>query len=102
MKILLKAPFRPGRGRFCSVLQKRWFGRALVYNRDVLMRKTEKSVLAAAFLIDCSTPSWSQATDDAPRAVYRKTADSVIAVRAMAPLGERSGSGVILSKEGLL
>jgi serine protease Do len=66
------------------------------------MRKTEKSVLAAVFLIACSTPSWSQATDDAPRAVYRKAADSVIAVRAMAPLGERSGSGVILSKEGLL
>jgi len=66
------------------------------------MLKTEKSVLAAAFLLACATPSWSQATDDAPRAVYRKVADSVIAVRALAPLGERSGSGVILSKDGLL
>jgi len=66
------------------------------------MGKTTTSVLAAAIALAASAPSWAQATDDAPRAVYRKTADSVVAVRAMAPLGERSGSGVILSKDGLL
>ena len=43
-----------------------------------------------------------QAQDDAHRAVYEKAADSVVAVRAMAPLGERSGSGVVLSKDGFI
>jgi serine protease Do len=66
------------------------------------MGKTTTSVLAAAIVLAASAPSWAQTTDDASRAVYRKTVDSVIAVRAMAPLGERSGSGVILSKDGLL
>jgi len=66
------------------------------------MRKTEKSVLAAALFLACAGSLAAQQTDDAHRAVYRKTADSVVAIRAMAPLGERSGSGVILSKEGLL
>lgn len=67
------------------------------------MRKTTTSVLALTALLSGAASAWPQATtDDAPRAVYRKTADSVIAVRAMAPLGERSGSGVVLSKDGLL
>jgi len=66
------------------------------------MRKTEKSVLAATLLLACAGPLMAQQTDDSHRAVYRKTTDSVVAIRAMAPLGERSGSGVILSKEGLL
>lgn len=66
------------------------------------MRKTEKSVLAAALLLACAGSLAAQQTDEAHRAVYRKVADSVIAVRAMAPLGERSGSGVILSQDGLL
>src|SRR5205814_3655503 len=63
---------------------------------------TEKSVLAAALLLACAGSLAAQQTDDAHRAVYRKTADSVVAIRAMAPLGERSGSGVILSKDGYL
>ncbi|HZE99827.1 MAG TPA: trypsin-like peptidase domain-containing protein [Planctomycetota bacterium] len=66
------------------------------------MRKTEKSVLAAALLLACAGFLRAQQTDDASRAVYKKTVDSVIAVRAMAPLGERSGSGVILTRDGLL
>jgi S1-C subfamily serine protease len=36
------------------------------------------------------------------RAVYDKAADSVVGIRAMATLGERSGSGVILSKDGFI
>src|SRR5262249_31871897 len=32
----------------------------------------------------------------------RKVVDSVVAVRAMAPLGERSGSGAVLTKDGLI
>ena len=41
-------------------------------------------------------------SDEAHRRVYQKVVDSVVAVRAMAPLGERSGSGVILTKDGLI
>jgi S1-C subfamily serine protease len=66
------------------------------------MRKTEKSVLAASLLLACAGSLAAQEIDDGHRAVYRKVVDSVIAVRAMAPLGERSGSGVILTREGLL
>lgn len=65
------------------------------------MRKTEKSVLAALLLL-ASAGALAAQTDEAHRAVYRKTVDSVVAVRAMAPLGERSGSGVVLTKDGLL
>ena len=43
-----------------------------------------------------------QAADEAHRAVFEKAADSVVGVRATAPLGERSGSGVIVSKDGLI
>lgn len=61
------------------------------------MLMTMMSGLAASMLLAAA-----QQTDDAHRAVYRKTVDSVVAVRAMAPLGERSGSGVVLTKDGLL
>src|SRR5262245_40738468 len=43
-----------------------------------------------------------QASEDAHRAVLEKASPSVVGIRALAPLGERSGSGVILSKEGLI
>jgi S1-C subfamily serine protease len=43
-----------------------------------------------------------QAADGAHRAVYDKAADSVVGIRVMATLGERSGSGVIVSKDGLI
>jgi serine protease Do len=36
------------------------------------------------------------------RAVFEKAADSVVGIRATAPLGERSGSGVILTKDGFI
>jgi serine protease Do len=59
------------------------------------------SVLVAAILLG-SAGSLRAQSDDAHKRVYKKVVDSVVAVRAMAPLGERSGSGVILTKEGLL
>jgi S1-C subfamily serine protease len=66
------------------------------------MGKINKPVLAASFLWACAGSVLAQQADDANRAVYRKVADSVVAVRAMAPLGERSASGVILSRDGLV
>jgi len=46
---------------------------------------------------------WAQAAGTDPGAVFEKAAASVVAVRAKAPvLGERSGTGVVLSKEGLI
>lgn len=43
-----------------------------------------------------------QTADEPHRAAFEKAADSVVGVRAMAPLGERSGSGVVLSKDGYI
>ena len=60
------------------------------------------SVLAAAFLLTCAGPLLAQSADDPHKRVYQKASESVVAVRALAPLGERSGSGVLLTKEGLL
>lgn len=44
----------------------------------------------------------AQGLDDSHRRVYDQASRSVVAVRALAPLGERSGSGVVLSADGLL
>lgn len=44
----------------------------------------------------------AQAGEAAHRKVYDKAAPSVVAVRALAPLGERSGSGVVLTADGLV
>jgi putative serine protease PepD len=46
--------------------------------------------------------AWAQVPDETHAKVYEKAVRSVVAVRALAPLGERSGSGVILSKDGLV
>jgi serine protease Do len=62
----------------------------------------QRFVLAAAILLFSVGTLRAQTAEESPRRVYQKTADSVVAVRAMAPLGERSGSGVILSKDGLI
>lgn len=64
-------------------------------------RKIGNSVLVAAILLGCAGSLRAQ-SDDSHKRVYRKVVDSVVAVRAEAPLGERSGTGVILSKEGLI
>jgi serine protease Do len=49
----------------------------------------------------CAGPLAAQA-DEAHKRVYKQVVDSVVAVRSMATLGERSGSGVVLSKDGLI
>jgi len=63
--------------------------------------KVGNSVLTAVILLGCAGALHAQ-SDDSHKRVYKKVVDSVVAVRALAPLGERSGSGVILTKEGLL
>jgi S1-C subfamily serine protease len=55
-------------------------------------------MLLAAILI---LPAAQGAGPDS-RAIYEKAAPGVVAVRAMAPLGERSGSGFVLSTDGLI
>jgi serine protease Do len=65
--------------------------------------KIGRSVLTAAILLlACAAPLVAQSGDESHKRVYQKVVDSVVAVRALAPLGERSGSGVILDKEGLI
>jgi len=44
----------------------------------------------------------AQEGDALHRKVYQAAGESVVAVRALAPLGERSGTGVVLSKDGLI
>ena len=66
-----------------------------------MSHKIGNTVLTAAILLAAAGALHAQA-DEAHKRVYKKVVDSVVAVRAMAPLGERSGSGVILTKEGLL
>jgi serine protease Do len=68
-------------------------------------RKIGCLVLAAAIPLLGGGPLPAQdgpAADESHQRVYRTVVDSVVAVRALAPLGERSGSGVVLSKDGLL
>jgi len=43
-----------------------------------------------------------QASQENHRAVYAKAVDSVVGIRVMATLGERSGSGVVISKDGYI
>jgi serine protease Do len=64
-------------------------------------QKVGNSVLVAVILLGCAGSLRAQ-SDESHKRVYKKVVDSVVAVRALAPLGERSGSGVILSKDGLL
>src|SRR5262245_16528874 len=54
------------------------------------------NALAAVLSLLLQTP------EETHRAVFEKAADSVVAVRATPALGERSGSGVILSKDGYI
>src|SRR5204863_7129210 len=73
-----------------------------IYNRLNVNWKIGNSALAAALLLICAGALSAQSADDAHKRVYRTVVDSVVAVRALAPLGERSGSGVVLTKDGLL
>ena len=43
-----------------------------------------------------------QEGDGLHRKVYQAAGESVVAIRALAPLGERSGTGVVLTKDGLI
>ncbi len=54
--------------------------------------------MAAALLVLCAL----QGSDEAHRRVYEKVRRSVVALRALAPLGERSGTGSIVSADGLI
>ena len=65
-------------------------------------RKIGNSALTLVLLLGGAGSLVAQSADDAHKRVYQTVVDSVVAVRALAPLGERSGSGVILSKEGLI
>jgi serine protease Do len=53
-------------------------------------------------LLAVPAAAMAQAPDGAHREVYRKAAPAVVAVRAMAPLGERSGSGFVIDPSGLV
>jgi len=68
------------------------------------MRRLKAAFVPAlvAGLLSAAGAARAQVPDDAHAKVYEKTVRSVVAVRALAPLGERSGSGVILTKEGLI
>jgi serine protease Do len=66
-----------------------------------MARRIGSVVLGAALVLLCAGRLLAQ-SDDAHKRVYQKTVDSVVAVRALAPLGERSGSGAILSKDGFV
>src|SRR5436190_51720 len=81
----------------------RWCQRYVrIYNSVGLSRMIGNSVLIAAILLGSAGSLLAQSADDGHKRVYQSVVDSVVAVRALAPLGERSGSGVILSKDGLL
>lgn len=61
-------------------------------------------ILAASLASLLSAPlGFARGEQDAGhRKVYEKAAPSVVAIRALAPLGERSGTGVIISGDGLV
>jgi serine protease Do len=67
-----------------------------------MFRKAALSVLASIVASAGAGTLSAQDADDAHRGAYKKVVDSVVAVRALAPLGERSGSGAVLSKDGLI
>jgi S1-C subfamily serine protease len=61
-----------------------------------------RSTLAVLPLLFAAQAAFAQVPDDAHQKVYARTVDSVVAIRALAIGGERSGSGVVLSKDGLV
>lgn len=46
--------------------------------------------------------AWAQGSDLTHRKIYGKSRDSIVAIRALAPLGERSGTGTLIDREGLI
>jgi len=64
--------------------------------------KAPAALVTLSLLLSACAAAAAQVPDDAHAKLYEKTVDSVVAIRALAPLGERSGSGVVLSKDGLI
>lgn len=60
------------------------------------------SLVPVFFLLATALPARAQGSDDAHRKAYDKARKSVVAIRAMAPLGERSGTGTVVSNDGLI
>ena len=55
--------------------------------------------LAVSFL---APQAWAQSPESQHEAVYRKTASSVVGIRAFATFGDHNGTGVILTPDGLI
>jgi serine protease Do len=64
--------------------------------------KAPAPLVTLSILLAACAAAGAQVPDDAHEKLYRKTVDSVVAIRAMAIGGERSGSGAILTKDGLI
>src|SRR3972149_12186515 len=60
------------------------------------------AVIFALSLLPIATNSFAQTIEDQNKSVYENTYKSVVAVRALTALGERTGSGVILDKDGYI
>jgi serine protease Do len=58
--------------------------------------------IAAILAATAGSAEARQASQENHRAVFVKAVDSVVGIRAMAPLGERSGTGVVVSKDGYI
>lgn len=68
-----------------------------------VIRRNRTTLLAAGILVTLLPAALhAQAPDEAHRRVYRGIVESVVAVRALAPLGERSGTGFVLEADGLI
>lgn len=58
--------------------------------------------LAAPLLLAAAAAAHGQVSDSTHKKVYETSAPSVCAIRAKATLGERSGTGVVLTADGLI
>ncbi|MHC4608185.1 MAG: S1C family serine protease [Planctomycetota bacterium] len=66
------------------------------------MGKTLRIAWTGLLLLLAAGTVQAQGEDRTHRGAYEKTRGGVVAIRAMAPLGERSGSGVILDEKGTI
>ncbi len=58
--------------------------------------------LAAVLWLAAAAPALAQGDAEAQRKVHEKALRSVTGIRAKAPLGERSGTGIVLTADGLI
>lgn len=61
-----------------------------------------RHLLAAAILAAATPSAWAQADGEAQRKIYESVVDGIAGIRAKAPLGERSGTAIVISADGLL